>query len=296
MPKSTVSKVKKNKLEKIKLLLVSISLWFAGCHQAEIKTELSTAEKADSTAPNNSIQHNEIHQETQLNSLQIDSINRLIELFKELNLEKIAEKISFPLDRQYPIPSIKNKEEFKLRFSEVFDEILVKQIATSNIEQWSEVGWRGIMLNNGEVWMAHAEGTITDVNYQSEFEKELLKSLLEKEKENLHISLKSFENPTYKIKTKNYLIRIDELANAKYRYASWKLNENESSKPDIIIENGEIESSGSGGNHFFTFVNGIFTYKIYRNVMGENNPPDITLEVEKEGKAILTEHGKINRP
>jgi hypothetical protein len=69
------------------------------------------------------------------------------------------------------------------------------------------------MLENGVLWMENSDGIITAVNYQSDFEKKLKKYLINKEKENLHSSLKTFESPTYKIKTKNYLIRIDNLTN-----------------------------------------------------------------------------------
>jgi hypothetical protein len=232
-------------------------------------------------------------QNEKLNDYKVASIKNVIALFKQKNIDKISSIIQFPLSRQYPIPSIKNKEEFKKRFSEVFDEILVDKIANSKIEQWSEMGWRGIMLDDGVVWMGNSDGIITAINYQSDFEKKLKKDLIAKEKENLHISLKYFENPTYKIKTKNYLIRIDELPNYKYRYASWRISEKESSKPNMVLSNGTLEFQGSGGNHIITFINGDYTYKVYRNIIGADNTPDITLEVEKNGKIILTQDGTL---
>ena len=119
----------------------------------------------------------------------VASINNVIDLFKQKEVDKILNIISFPLHRQYPIQSIKDKTEFTQRFSEVFDKILIDKIANSKIEQWSEVGWRGIMLDDGVVWMANSDGVITAVNYQSDFEKKLRKDLIAKEKENLHISL-----------------------------------------------------------------------------------------------------------
>lgn len=222
-----------------------------------------------------------------------DSILRMISFFKAKNIDAISAKISYPLEREYPIPSIKNKAEFKQRFAEVFDNILIAKIAHSKIEDWSEVGWRGIMLDNGEVWMGNSDGTITGVNYQSEFEKQRKESLIAEDKEKIHPSLKTFKLPTYKIKTENFLIRIDELANEKYRYASWKISDNESSKPELVLQNGTIEFGGSGGNHVITFVNGKYTYKVYRIILGEGDSPEIRLIVEKEGKTILTQDGAL---
>lgn len=113
------------------------------------------------------------------------------------------------------------------------------------------------------------------------------------DKEKIHSSLKAFRLPTYKIKTKNYLIRIDELENEKYRYASWKVGDNQSSKPEIVIQNGTIEFGGSGGNQVNTFVNGKYTYKVYRIILREGDSPEIRLSVEKDGKAILTQDGAL---
>ncbi|MEG1590703.1 hypothetical protein [Chryseobacterium sp.] len=228
-----------------------------------------------------------------IDTIKVANINYVIDLFKQKNIEDISQNVNFPLRREYPIPEIKNREQFKQRFNEVFDEILINKIANSKLSQWSEVGWRGIMLNNGTVWIDSDEGKIIAVNYQSDFEKKLRKELIDKEKENVHSSLKTFESPTYKIKTKKYLIRIDELKNNKYRYASWKISKKESSKPDLILNNGELEFQGSGGNHVITFTNGNYTYKVYRNILGEENTPDITLEVEENEKTILHQDGSL---
>lgn len=229
----------------------------------------------------------------ELKDYEIDSIKTIITLFKEKDIDRISNKISYPLYRQYPIPPVKDKEEFKKRFNEIFDQILIDKIANSKISQWSEVGWRGIMLDNGDLWMTNSDGVITAVNYQSDTEKKLRTNLIAKDKENLHILLKTFQSPVYKIKTNKYLIRIDELSNNNYRYASWKIEERETSIPDIVLNNGQIEYLGSGGNHIITFLKGIYTYIVYRNIIGEDNSSDITLEIEKNGEIILTADGTL---
>jgi hypothetical protein len=71
------------------------------------------------------------------------------------------------------------------------------------------------------------------------------------------------------------------------------MGEKESSKPDITMGDGKLEYEGSGGNHVITFVNGNYTYKVYRNIIGEENSSDITLDIEKDGKIILTEDGTL---
>ena len=275
----------------LKLIFIVFGLSLFGCNQPRSKNTLATDKKSADTTNNRIPQQEKSENNEKLEDYKINSINNVITLFKEKNIEKISSIINFPLYREYPITPIKNQKEFKQRFSEVFDQVLIDKIANSEIKQWSEVGWRGIMLDNGVLWMANSDGIITAINYQSDFEKKLRKDLIDREKEYLHNSLKTFESPTYKIKTKNYLIRIDEVTNDKYRYASWKISEKETSKPGIVLNDGKLEFDGTGGNNSITFVQGKYTYIIYRNIIGEQNSPDITLEIEKDGKTILSEDG-----
>ncbi|MCX8485629.1 MAG: hypothetical protein ORN53_00340 [Crocinitomicaceae bacterium] len=224
---------------------------------------------------------------------EMDSIQELIELFKKVDIEGISNKISYPLDRDYPIPSIRNKEEFIKRFHEVFDQKLIDNIAQSDIGQWTEVGWRGIMLDNSVVWMSFQRGFISAINYQSKREKNIQAELIRKDKEQLHATLRNFKSPVYKIQTEKFLIRIDELSENSYRYVSWRAGVNEAILPDLVLKNGLCEMQGSGGNHEFTFVNGIYTYKVRRNILGERDSPDVTIQVEKRGEIIFIAPGSL---
>ena len=220
-------------------------------------------------------------------------VKNLITLFKSRNVEAISNQINYPLDRKSPIPSVNNKQEFKLRFNEIFDSTLINMISKSKISQWSEVGWRGIMLDNGQVWIDSYSGKIIAVTYQSDFEKQQMQQLIQKEKDKLFSSLKIFERPKYKIQTKHFYIRIDELKGNKFRYASWKIGSIESTKPNIILENGILEHEGTYGNHFITFKNGEYKYIVYRSFIGEESTPDFSVEVLKNGKTILEEDGVL---
>lgn len=230
--------------------------------------------------------------QNELDKTEIASIQKLIKLFQTKNVAGISKMIHYPLERDYPIPSIKNEEEFRKRFNQIFDKKIIDLISNSKIDQWSEVGWRGIMLERGDLWI-ETDGKIKALNYQSDFEARQKKTLIAKQKTQLHASLKSFLVPVYKFQTKNYLIRIDEQANNKYRYASWKIGNPESSKPDLILTDGEWENDGTGGNHTITFKKGEFTYKIYRGIIGEKDAAEISLTVEQKGKVILQQDGKL---
>jgi hypothetical protein len=57
-----------------------------------------------------------------------------------------------------------------------------------------------------------------------------------------------------------------------------------------------LDFQGSGGNHVIIFTNGNYIYKVYRNIIiGEESTPDITLEIEENGKIILHQNGILIR-
>ena len=64
-----------------------------------------------------------------------------IDCVKTRQKEKLISKISFPFNREYPIPSIKSEKEFLERYSELFDDSLTKMITNSlPARDWSAVG------------------------------------------------------------------------------------------------------------------------------------------------------------
>jgi len=234
-----------------------------------------------------------IGQTSELKKEQVQSIQKLINAFKTKNKATIAALIYYPLRREYPLKDVKNKDYFIQHFDEIFDKEFIDHIAKSNIGDWSEVGWRGIMLDNGTMWI-NDDGRIMTVNYQSPKEKKLLANAIQADKNQLPNSLQDFEKPLYLIFTKNYKIRIDKKAEGTYRYAAWKIK-SQKNEPDLVIENGILEFQGSGGNHTINFKNRGYTYIISINEIGTADEHDATLELLKQGKSVLTEDGNIKR-
>lgn len=76
----------------------------------------------------------------QLNKKYESVVLEFISNVKNQNKEKLLSKLKFPLRREYPIPSIKDKQEFLKRYKEVFDDDLSKKIIASKIStDWSDV-------------------------------------------------------------------------------------------------------------------------------------------------------------
>ncbi len=222
-------------------------------------------------------------------------IRTLIQHVKANNKSQICDLVAYPLTRENPIPAIRNKKELLTRFDEVFDTKLMKTIAQSDLKtDWSAMGWRGIMLLSGDVWL-NSDGKITAINYQSELEKAKKEKLILAQKSVLHPSLRSFIKPIYTLQTKTHRIRIDETANNKYRYASWKRTQTQSEKPALILQNGEINFDGSGGNHSYIFKSGEYSYICEIIILGTQPNTSYELIVTKNGTELMRQKAKLYR-
>jgi hypothetical protein len=159
---------------------------------------------------------------------------------------------------------------------------------------WSEMGWRGIMFLDGDIWL-DLDGRLIGVNYQSEIEKEKRESLLKIDKNSVHESIREFKAPVCILETSKFRIRIDDIGDYNYRYVSWPINSKMSDKPDIILLHGEFISEGSGGNHGYVFKNGDYSYDCEIIEMGEDDSPPALLIVSKGDKEVLSEKAQIVR-
>lgn len=201
----------------------------------------------------------------------------------------LAKRTTFPLRRAYPVPDIKNNRDFMSRYNNILDDSLIKMIVNSDpAKDWHSGGWRGIMLFNGILWLDE-DGQLTSINYESEAEKRQRTTLIKKEKQNLYKSLKTFRLPVAQIKTDSLKIRIDDLGNNNYRYASWPIKSNMSKKPSLVLENGQIIPEGSGGNHRFEFKTGDYVYDCEIELLGPDNAPPASLVVYKNGNMVLSQ-------
>ena len=120
-----------------------VGLLLSSCKPNDSKKQISKVEKPIDTLQKHKPQEfeNKNYTNSELSPSEIDSIRVIINLFKQHDIDKISHKIKYPLNREYPIPPIKNKKEFKERFSQIFDHVIINKIVNSQINQWSEVGW-----------------------------------------------------------------------------------------------------------------------------------------------------------
>ncbi|WP_430815493.1 hypothetical protein [Carboxylicivirga sp. RSCT41] len=224
-----------------------------------------------------------------LNTESQQIIEAFIEHIKTDDVEVLKTKIAYPLKREYPLPHINNTAEFQKYYHILFDTSLKDRIVSSDIQKdWSVVGSEGIMFGNGLLWLNH-KGQVIALNYQSEEEAGIKDEIINKNRLNIHESLRDFANPAYTLTTKKFIVRIDKMADGQYRYASWTANSDMTQKPDLVLFNGKMSYDGSGGNHSYQFKNGIYTYEVYVFVIGTEDSHDAELNVYKNSDRIVNQ-------
>jgi len=222
-----------------------------------------------------------------LESIYFELVNKFKTAVLEGDKNEIAKFIIFPLSRSYPIPNIDTPEDFIKRFEDIFDDKLIRLINISDIhEHWGAMGWRGIMLHNGDLWMDY-DGKIIGINYQSETEKALKNKIIAASKKKLHKSIKEFSEPVLDWRTKTLRIRIDKIDTYKYRYVSWPTDKPSNTEPDLVLDNGECIPEGNGGNEYYKFNLGNYTYKVYVFVIGVDIPGRV--DILKNNKLLFSE-------
>ncbi|MDR2501251.1 MAG: hypothetical protein LBD37_09300 [Treponema sp.] len=196
-------------------------------------------------------------------------VKPLVEAVRNNDKEKIIKLLWYPLGRQYPIPDIANEQAMRERYDQVFDPIVIDLIKKSSIENdWHHMGWRGIMLHNGLIWIDDYYGKVFAINYQSPQETAIRNTIILAMKNNIHASLRAFEKPSVFCETKNYKIRIDLLNVDNYRLALWPKEKEQHEIPGTILINGEKIFDGSGGNHYYIFDGNNYQYILSVNALG----------------------------
>lgn len=110
------------------------------------------------------------------------------------------------------------------------------------------------------------------------------------------ISHAAFQVPkTVIIKTKKFKIRIDKQPNGKYLYQSWNANAKMTTKPNMIISDGELVPDGSGGNYYFVFNNKGYTYQVWRNYLTDSakKAPYTLTVTDDNDREIVSQDGYV---
>lgn len=99
----------------------------------------------------------------------------------------------------------------------------------------------------------------------------------------LHASLQEYYELASYFVTKGFRVRIDQMGDDTYRYASWPRSKETSSKPDIVIYGGKYDEQQG----CYIFENDGYFYKVDKSSRASHNDNFWGLVVEKDGKVLL---------
>lgn len=97
----------------------------------------------------------------------------------------------------------------------------------------------------------------------------------------------SISQNTMTFKSSDYIVRIRPTGTGSYEYSSWSTESNTNTPPDMVISHGSKIRDGSGGNYYYSFANGGYTYNVHVVLLGNSSSPDGWLEVLNEGSRIV---------
>lgn len=230
-----------------------------------------------------------------------DDIAPVVQKFKEViktdNPEIIANYIEYPYSRYNPLPDIENKEDFINNYELIFDDWLKQVITDSKLEDWDKVGWRGIMLHRGLVWI-NKDGKLKAINYHPDKAKEYAVKWYQNDKASIYEPLREYDENVAVFKTDTKLGRIDKIDideyNSQYRLALWDNGSDMSVKPDVLISDGTVEYFGSANNTEYRFKSGDYKYVFFINYVGpmDMKPYELGIYRNAEENAEEFNHGK----
>lgn len=98
----------------------------------------------------------------------------------------------------------------------------------------------------------------------------------------LHRSLRTFKDLIQIFHTSAHCIRIDEMPDGSFRYASWQLPKEMSDEPDLIIRNGRFDDERG----VYIFTNEGYSYAVY---LSDNPDGYEGLKLSENGRHLLDE-------
>ena len=202
------------------------------------------------------------------NTVKTDRIAALLKVIASRDRSLIANEISYPLGRYYPLQPIQSKAELLKRFDEVFDASFLRELAGSDpMQDWKEMGWRGIMFKNGSLWLDF-DYKILAVNHETLLTRRLLAAAIQKQKDRLPASLRDFDQPILEWRTPKYLIRVD-LKGDDYRLAL--LDGKSPTRILRVLHHGDFHFEGTMGSFLIDWQSEGKTYRIYSDASDEDS-------------------------
>lgn len=215
----------------------------------------------------------EEHVEPHIDAISQIFIEELTQAVRQNNRVAIAKMMEYPLCQQYPLQDITNEREFIKHYNRIFPKSLQQRLDSSTIDDWSQVGWRGIMFCNGHIWIDMYDSGIKIRTVNSNIDDNPdyytdLENALNKERKLLGITdIHIIPFACYLSKDSTTLIHFmqDTIAGECYAtiyYNSQKINRNLQANSQLQLRCSH-EIQGSCANDFYKAIHGNDTIEIW---------------------------------
>lgn len=147
--------MKKKSILYLLLGITALLIICGGCLKKCVKVRTETVGEIDSLEYEMlQLYEHEEYIESPIDSLSKVFIEDFTQAVRQNNRSAIAKMMAYPLSQPYPLQDIANEREFIKHYNRIFPKSLLQRLDTSTIDDWSQVGWRGIMFCNGYIWIS----------------------------------------------------------------------------------------------------------------------------------------------
>lgn len=146
--------MKKKSILYLLLCITALLIICGGCLTKCVKVRTKTVGEIHSLEYETlQLYEHEEYIEPPIDSLSKVFIEDVTQAVRQNNRSAIAKMIAYPLSQPYPLQDIANEKEFIKHYNRIFSKSLLQRLDTSTMDDWSQVGWRGIMFCNGHIWI-----------------------------------------------------------------------------------------------------------------------------------------------
>lgn len=146
--------MKKKSILYLLLGITALLIICGGCLTKCVKVRIETVGEIHSPEYETlQLYEHEEYIEPPIDSLSKVFIEDFTQAVRQNKRSAIAKMIAYPLSQPYPLQDIANEKEFIIHYNRIFPKSLLQRLDTSTMDDWSQVGWRGIMFCNGHIWI-----------------------------------------------------------------------------------------------------------------------------------------------
>lgn len=182
-----------------------------------------------------------------------EKIRTISEAVRDNDARKFASVVNYPLQRPYPLHDVKDANEMQKYYPTMVDEKLRKTVTQADSTDWTDMGWRGHVLGDGQM-MVDEDGLYA-VNYLSPTEASKRDSLRRAEIASLPQTLRGSWTPVgaFYDEANHKVYRIDVMNDGEtYRLAEFPANKRRHKPLRVLTGTKNVEGSAESVSYDFT--------------------------------------------